>query len=263
MAIYNKRPLIYIPKKKNIVQSSGPAPTPSTVEAICYADYQLKQYNGNNSSKKYLKTFSIDPETQNYHFTLQNKEITYFRKTASGYGYAVIVLYYENNNYTNTVFDQSANGYRWPYQGAIQFGYTCYGFFIPSGNNGPGGRKIFRFLNFTQNSGYRLPITADTYQVSDVQPNATYQWSINYLKCENDVIHILANKLIDKGLISATGSRTGVLMLISSKADNYTWREPQGPVTTYLNADFLGLANNIAGHNQFGQKNEIEDIVMT
>lgn len=263
MAIYNKRPLIYIPRKKKIVTSPTPTPPePFSVEAIGYGGYQLRQYNGSISSWNVLRTFSIEPEATPYNFSLQDKSITWFRVTSSRYGYGALLIDYELNNFTNTLFDRCANGLRWPDTANLDFGYTCYGFFVPSSNTGLGGQKIFRFKNFYSGSNYPylLPITAVSYNVADTQGNVTYNWAIKKLECRDDVLHTLANKLIDMGLIDSSTRKTGCLMLISSNADDYSWRAPVVPSTTYLNADFLGLANNAWGHNQFGQKNQIEDI---
>lgn len=265
MAIYNKRPLIYIPRKKKKIATS-PTPTPPepfSVEAVAYGNYQLRQYNGNISSRNALRTFSIEPEAAPYNFSLQDKSVTWFRVTANNYGYGALLIDYELNNFTNTLFDRCANGLRWANVAGKDFGYTCYGFFVPSNNTGLGGKKIFRFKNFptgVSSHPYHLPITPVSYNVADVQGSVTYNWTIKKLECRDDVLHILANKLIDMGLIDSSTRKTGCLMLISSNADDYRWRAPVVPSTTYLNADFLGLANNAWGHNQFGQKNQIEDI---
>jgi len=233
--LYNKRPLIYIPKKKKIV-GSAPAPTPvtSSVSSRVYTNY-LKYPTGNAPSENWQWPQSICFNPKINQFTMQGKQTGLFRSD-SNYTTMYIPIVEDSSRIMTNV----ASGMRWcplPYYGMTSAPMVSipYAFFI---GNQPTG-EILRIIDSSSYNPQRLGSVIMSGEVIPGTSNPQL-----YLSKINDVDGIVAkirNKLISKG-ISTIGT------LIFSDQNNTVWTD----------ATLLSF-NTYFARNLYGNKNTVTD----
>ena len=242
--LYNKRPLIYIPKKKKI--ESAPAPTPVTADAAIRVLTQYLKYPNTQSINNWQHPAKIIYNPTMNPFSIGGKSHTAFMTDGWGYStYIVPIVELSSSSSDNMV--TVANAMRWTHIApailTATIGWSMsYAFFI--GSSSPFGSVVIKIKDST-------PTQTDPYELSGVMiddeaiPGMTTP-QFNYCKLV-DPNHVIGRIRI--ALNNAYGSSTGTLIFIDRD------------FTLWNNATLLSFANYYAARH-YGTKTTVADLLI-
>lgn len=239
--LYNKRPLIYIPKKKKIV---GSAPAPVVSDAAIRVLTQYLKYPNTQSINNWQHPAKIIYSPRMNPFSIGGKSHTAFMTDGSGYStYIVPIVELSSSSSDNMV--TVANAMRWtPIAPALLTSLSSwsmpYAFFIGSQN--PFGDSVLKIKKNTQQDPYTL---SGVYEQSEAIPGMSNpQFYYRKLYDPNSLIGVIRAKLN-----STYRSSTGTLIFMDT---GYTlWND----------ATLINFANYYA-ERHYGTKTSVADLII-
>lgn len=241
--LYNKRPLIYIPKKKKIV---GGAPAPVVSDAAIRVLTQYLKYPNTQSINNWQHPAKIIYNPAMNPFSIGGKSHTAFMTDGSGYStYIVPIVELSSSSSDNMV--TVANAMRWaPIAPALLTSVSSwsmpYAFFI--GSDTPYGQVVLKIKDSapTQPDPYHLQGVME--QSEAIPGMSSPQFYYRKLYDPNSVIG-----RIRIALNNTYRSSTGTLVLMDR--DFSLWN----------NATLLSFANYYAARH-YGTKNSVADLLI-
>lgn len=223
-----KKPLIYIPKKKKIVQGSAPVPQPESLGAMVLIAQTLDYTPVWSHAWNWPWIVTISPSSTNFY--MNTKRVWQFNDSMNG-SVKTIPLGFDGS----TTLSQSFSMTKWlPVTVSAKAGRTVscpYAFLIP----GSGNSNIYRIKDSSLSNQYNLG-----FLIQDTPFYGQYKWS--HLVDASSKLSSIQSK------ISRTGITSGEL-LVTSRDFTSIWN----------NNTLLSYSSVILG-NFFGSKTTVVDL---
>lgn len=244
--LYNKRPLIYIPKKKKIVQSA-PAPTPVEAAAAIRVLTQYLKYPNNQhyyiNNWQYPAMIEFNPTT--IAFAINGKQHTSTLVSGTRYSTLIVPIVEQSGNNMVTI----ANGMRWaPVPPEMLTSSASesmsYAFFIGPNSHNPFDQLVLKIKDSTPTQSDPYILNGVMIREEAIPGMSTPQFYYRKLYDPNSVIG-----RIRIALNNTYGSSIGTL--IFTDVGYSLWN----------NATLLSFANYYAGA-LYGTKTSVADLLI-
>lgn len=272
--LYNKKPLIYIPKKKKITQA---APAPEPVDPTVYKNMifaripTLKVENGRGvkTRKQAVLTVCFSPSAHaDYPAGAKIlNQLSYDYYAGNSYAFTMVLLDRQEVSSGSGNFSDVASGLRWV-TNALTPSLNVHAYFVKSGTT-----DLYHIKNLLSASldptHYALGLAVDASLISyrssinNVQYSSgdLNEWYIDYLSYAwssvAQPLNQIQNKLSAKGILPTTG---GALMLIFGG----TLSSGHAVIPGWDDNSALSLINTnpLTGRGYWGYKTQVVDFDM-
>lgn len=240
--LYNKRPLIYIPKKKKIV-GSGSVEASTAIRVLTQYIYYPNNQHYYINNWQYPARIVFNPTVNG--FSIGSKPNTSFLADGTAQSTLIVPIVEQSGNNMVTI----ANGMRWTPEAPNMLTSSAmwrmpYAFFI--GPDNPFGQVVLKIRDNSQSDPYNLPnVMVQSEAISGMSTPQFY-----YRKLYDPVVsNATVIGKIRLALNNAYGSSVGTLIFIDT---GYSlWND----------ATLLSFANQYTG-NYYGIKTSVADLVI-
>lgn len=257
--LYNKRPLIYIPKKKK-AGAPAPAPEPLVAQGVMYGRIPCFNVSHGVGVKINDCVCSICYNLSTHQFDeVMGKHIYDYTATANSQLSVIFLARGRNNDYTAN-FKDIARGFRWHGSLVWNAGLIHHAYFV-----GGSGSNIYHIKNLHPVSGnaygtgmsyswneFSYRSTLNNIQYSGLRMFEGYLTAESQYSLDN-ILDTIQNKLSTAGILPSSG---GALMLIGTQGAN--------PPSGWGDASALNLVNynSAFGLRYWGTRSTVVDLTI-